>query len=102
MELIDELEPTQRGPYSGGIGGISFTGDMDMALALRTMVFPASRTDTIYSYKDVNHRREWVVHIQAGAGIVADSDPESEYQETMNKAAGLGRAIDLAEASFLQ
>ncbi len=64
MELIDELEPTQRGPYSGGIGGISFTGDMDMALALRTMVFPASRTDTIYSYKDVNHRREWVVHIQ--------------------------------------
>jgi anthranilate synthase component 1 len=102
MELIDELEPTQRGPYSGGIGGISFTGDMDMALALRTMVFPASRTDTIYSYKDVNHRREWVVHIQAGAGIVADSDPESEYQETMNKAAGLGCAIDLAEASFLQ
>jgi anthranilate synthase component 1 len=102
MELIDELEPTRRGPYSGGIGYVAFTGEMDVALALRTMVFPTfARYDTIYSYDDVEHRREWVVHLQAGAGLVADSDPEAEYQETVNKAAGLARAIDLAEAAFL-
>ncbi|XP_073390891.1 anthranilate synthase alpha subunit 1, chloroplastic isoform X2 [Physcomitrium patens] len=100
MELIDELEPTRRGPYSGGIGGVSFTGQMDIALALRTMVFPTQRNDAMYSYKDANSRREWVVHLQAGAGIVADSDAESEYLETINKAAGLARAIDLAEAAF--
>lgn len=64
MELIDDLEPTRRGPYGGGIGGVSFNGDMDIALALRTMVFPTSRNDTMYSYKDSNSRREWVVHLQ--------------------------------------
>ena len=64
MELIDELEPTRRGPYSGGIGGVSFTGQMDIALALRTMVFPTQRNDTMYSYKHANSRREWVVHLQ--------------------------------------
>ncbi|XP_044481852.1 anthranilate synthase alpha subunit 2, chloroplastic [Mangifera indica] len=102
MELIDELEVTRRGPYSGGFGGISFTGDMDIALALRTMVFPTStRYDTMYSYKDVNKRREWVAHLQAGAGIVADSDPTDEQRECENKAAGLARAIDLAESSFV-
>lgn len=102
MELIDELERTRRGPYSGGIGGISFTGDMDIALALRTMVFPTNaRNDTMYCYKDRNIRREWIVHLQAGAGIVADSNPEDEHMECMNKAAGLGRAIDLAESTFL-
>ncbi|XP_031271169.1 anthranilate synthase alpha subunit 2, chloroplastic isoform X1 [Pistacia vera] len=102
MELIDELEVTRRGPYSGGFGGISFTGDMDIALALRTMVFPTgTRYDTMYSYKDVNKRREWVAHLQAGAGIVADSDPTDEQRECENKAAGLARAIDLAESSFV-
>lgn len=102
MELIDELEKTRRGPYSGGIGGISFTGDMDIALALRTMVFPTSaRYDTMYTYGELRNRREWVVHLQAGAGIVADSNPEDEYNECVNKAAGLGRAIDLAESAFL-
>lgn len=71
MELIDKLEVTRRGPYSGGFGGISFTGDMDIALALRTIVFPtASRFDTMYSYRDSNKRRDWVAHLQAGAGIV--------------------------------
>eukprot|EP00249_Psilotum_nudum_P010198 c22396_g1_i1 orf=205-2118(+) len=101
MELIDELEPTRRGPYSGGIGGISFTGDMDIALALRTMVFPTcARYDTMYSYGKNSHRHEWVVHLQAGAGIVADSNPDDEYRECINKAAGLGRAIDLAESAF--
>lgn len=103
MELIDQLEVNRRGPYSGGFGGISFTGDMDIALALRTMVFPtATRYDTMYSYKDVHRRREWVAHLQAGAGIVADSDPGDEQRECENKAAGLARAIDLAESSFLE
>ncbi|KAL4304136.1 hypothetical protein GQ457_10G008610 [Hibiscus cannabinus] len=102
MELIDQLEVTRRGPYSGGFGGISFSGDMDIALALRTIVFPtATRYDTMYSYKDVNKRREWVAHVQAGAGIVADSVPADEQRECENKAAALARAIDLAESSFV-
>ncbi|XP_015578783.1 anthranilate synthase alpha subunit 2, chloroplastic isoform X2 [Ricinus communis] len=103
MELIDELEVTRRGPYSGGFGGISFSGDMDIALALRTIVFPTStRYDTMYSYNNLNKRREWVAHLQAGAGIVADSDPADEQRECENKAAGLARAIDLAEESFVK
>ncbi|KAK7343308.1 hypothetical protein VNO77_11956 [Canavalia gladiata] len=102
MELIDELEVARRGPYSGGFGGISFTGNMDIALALRTIVFPTNaRYDTMYSYKDMNKRREWVAHLQAGAGIVADSDPADEQRECENKAAALARAIDLAESSFV-
>ncbi|KAG8371483.1 hypothetical protein BUALT_Bualt13G0092400 [Buddleja alternifolia] len=80
MELIDELEMTRRGPYSGGFGGISFSGDMDIALALRTIVFPTG---------------------MPGAGIVADSDPADEQRECENKAAALARAIDLAESSFV-
>ncbi|XP_022752654.1 anthranilate synthase alpha subunit 2, chloroplastic-like isoform X2 [Durio zibethinus] len=103
MELIDQLEVTRRGPYSGGFGGISFSGDMDIALALRTIVFPtATRYDTMYSYNDVNKRREWVAHLQAGAGIVADSVPADEQRECDNKAAALARAIDLAESSFVE
>ncbi|VVB05821.1 unnamed protein product [Arabis nemorensis] len=80
MELIDELDVTRRGPYSGGFGSISFTGDMDIALALRTNVFPTQAPR---------------------AGIVADSDPEDELRECQNKAAGLARAIDLAESAFV-
>ncbi|KAL6340892.1 hypothetical protein AAG906_032003 [Vitis piasezkii] len=103
MELIDQLEVTRRGPYSGGFGGISFSGDMDIALALRTIVFPSgSRFDTMFSYKDMNKRREWVAHLQAGAGIVADSVPADEQRECENKAAALARAIDLAESSFIE
>lgn len=102
MELIDQLEVTRRGPYSGGFGGVSFTGDMDIALALRTIVFPTgTRFDTMYSYKDAGQRREWVAYLQAGAGIVADSDPDDEHRECQNKAAGLARAIDLAESAFV-
>ena len=90
MQIIDELEPTRRGPYGGGIGFVGLDGDMDLALALRTMVIPTgARADG-----------RWIVHLQAGAGIVADSDPTSEYEETLNKAAALGRAIDLAERAF--
>ncbi|MHC4414468.1 MAG: anthranilate synthase component I [Planctomycetota bacterium] len=89
MQIIDALEPTRRGPYAGGIGVVGFTGDMDIALALRTLVVPTAsrRGDT------------WTVHLQAGAGIVADSVPGREYEETVNKSAALGRAIDLAEGT---
>jgi anthranilate synthase component 1 len=79
-------------------------GEMDMALALRTMVVPTAHDDNIYKLSnDANSkraRREWTIHVQSGAGIVADSNPESEYQETVNKAAALARAIDLAEEAF--
>lgn len=103
MELIDELEVKRRGPYSGGFGGISFNGDMDIALSLRTMVFPTNaHYDTLYSYKHPQRRREWIAHIQAGAGVVADSNPDDEQRECENKAAALARAIDLAESSFLE
>ena len=90
IEIIDELEPTRRGPYSGGIGAIGYTGDMDIALALRTMVIPVNDGGSA----------PWTVHLQAGAGVVLDSDPTSEWQETLNKASALGRAIDLAESAF--
>nr|GMC94257.1 anthranilate synthase alpha subunit 1, chloroplastic-like [Ipomoea batatas] len=101
MELIDQLEPTRRGPYSGGFGVISFLGDMDIALALRTIVFLSN--NTTYSYDHTKKRRgEWIAHLQSGAGIVADSDPESEQVECENKVAGLVRAIDLAESAFIK
>ncbi|KAK9282603.1 hypothetical protein L1049_010820 [Liquidambar formosana] len=102
MELIDQLEVTRRGPYSGGFGSVSFSGDMDIALALRTIVFPTgARYDTMYSYKNAVKRQEWVAYLQAGAGIVADSDPDDEHRECENKAACLARAIDLAESAFV-
>ncbi|KAH0463993.1 hypothetical protein IEQ34_006779 [Dendrobium chrysotoxum] len=102
MELIDELEVTRRGPYSGGFGGISLSGEMDIALALRTIVFPTcDRYNSMYSYKHMDRRQEWVAHLQAGAGIVADSVPDDEQRECENKAAGLARAIDLAESAFV-
>nr|BAF30813.1 anthranilate synthase alpha 2 subunit [Avena sativa] len=102
MELIDQLEVTRRGPYSGGLGGISFNGDMMIALALRTIVFSTAPShNTMFSYKNSDRRREWVAHLQAGAGIVADSIPEDEQKECENKAAALARAIDLAESAFV-
>jgi anthranilate synthase component 1 len=91
MQIIDELEPVRRGPYGGGMGYVGLDGDMDIALALRTMVVPtAMRTPA----------GEWTYHIQAAGGIVADSQAEAEYQETVNKAAALGRAIEVAEKAF--
>ncbi len=92
MQIIDELEPTRRGPYAGGIGAVGFGGDMDIALALRTMVIPTT--------EQAKTGGEWTVHLQAGAGVVADSVPAAEFDETVNKAAALGRAIDLAESAF--
>ena len=97
MQIIDELEPTRRGPYAGGIGAVGFNGDMDIALALRTMVIPTGEASRPTGTKG---RKEWTVHLQAGAGIVADSVPQREFDETVHKAAGLGRAIDLAESAF--
>jgi len=66
MQIIDELEVHRRGPYGGGIGHVSFTGSMDMALGLRTMVIPSAANDTMYSYNGADSRREWAVHIQVG------------------------------------
>lgn len=79
MEIIEELEPTRRGPYAGAFGYVSVGGAMDMALTLRTAVITKGR-----------------IHLQAGGGVVADSDPETEYQESMNKLAALVRAVELA------
>ena len=90
MQIIDELEPVRRGPYGGGFGYISLDGDMDIALALRTMVVPTAARDA----------SGWMYHLQASGGIVADSTHEAEYQETVNKAAALARAIDVAERAF--
>lgn len=89
IQIIDELEPVRRGPYAGGIGAVGWNGDMDIALALRTMVVPTER-----------RAGRWSVSLQAGAGVVLDSDPKAEYEETLAKAAALGRAIDLAESAF--
>lgn len=97
IQIIDELEPVRRGPYAGGIGCVGWNGDMDMALALRTMVIP-----TTLEAGGLALRTEppWTVWLQAGAGIVLDSEARREYEETLRKAAALGRAIDLAESAF--
>jgi anthranilate synthase component 1 len=83
MEIIEELEPARRGPYAGAVGYVSFTGNLDTCITIRTILFSRG-----------------VATIQAGAGIVADSDPEREHQETMNKARGMLRAIELAEGGL--
>ncbi len=80
MEIISELEPQRRGPYAGAMGYLSFNGNLDTCIIIRTIMIQGKK-----------------VSIQAGAGIVADSDPEMEYQETMNKAGAMLKAIDLAE-----
>ena len=80
MEIIDELEPVKRGIYAGAVGYLGFHGDMDLAIAIRTAVV-----------------KDGKLHVQAGAGIVADSDPSSEWQETQNKARAVLRAAELAE-----
>lgn len=84
MEIIDELEPTRRGIYAGSVGYIDFSGNMDMCIAIRTMVVQGN-----------------YVFIQAGAGIVADSIPELEYEETKNKAQALRQALLIAARGLL-
>ncbi|HEY2251349.1 MAG TPA: anthranilate synthase component I, partial [Planctomycetaceae bacterium] len=80
MQIIDELEPQRRGPYGGAVGCIDFTGNMDTCIALRTLVMHGQ-----------------TAYVQAGAGLVADSVPATEYQETLSKAKGLLKAIEVAE-----
>jgi anthranilate synthase component 1 len=79
MEIIDELETRRRGPYGGCVGYVDYSGNMDMAIAIRTMLI---QDDAIF--------------VQSGGGIVADSDPETEYQETVHKGRALIQAIDMA------
>ena len=83
MEIIDELEPVKRGVYAGAVGYLGFNGDMDLAIAIRTALI-----------------KDRVLHVQAGAGIVADSVPENEWIETCNKARALLRAAEIAAAGF--
>ena len=89
MEVIDELEVERRGPYAGAVGYFGFSGNMDFCITIRTFVL---HQDEAGGQRDL--------YIQAGAGIVADSDPEKEYEETLNKAKGLRRAVELAEQGF--
>jgi anthranilate synthase component 1 len=83
MQIIDELEPVRRGPYAGAIGYLSPGGDLDTCICIRTIVM-----------------KDGVAYAQAGAGIVADSDPAAEFVETENKAAALLRAVALAHEEF--
>ncbi|REE56404.1 aminodeoxychorismate synthase subunit I [Paenibacillus taihuensis] len=80
MEIIEELEPTRRGPYTGSLGWIDYNGDMEFNIIIRTMLV-----------------KDEVVHIQAGAGVVIDSEPEREYRESLNKAKALWKAIQYSE-----
>jgi anthranilate synthase component 1 len=80
MQIIDELEPTRRGPYAGAVGYFGFSGSMDTCITIRTLVI-----------------KDGIAYIQAGGGVVADSDPAAEYQETMNKAKAMMRAVEMAE-----
>lgn len=84
MEIIDELEPSRREVYGGAVGYFSFSGNMDLAIAIRTLQIEKGK-----------------LYLQAGAGIVADSDPEMEYQETLNKARGVKRAIEMANRGLV-
>jgi anthranilate synthase component 1 len=81
MEIIDEIEPHRRGPYAGAVGYIDYSGNMDTCIALRTIVFTKDK-----------------IYVQAGAGIVADSVPATEYQETMNKSGAMLKAISATVA----
>jgi anthranilate synthase component 1 len=83
MQIIDEFEPTKRGPYGGAVGYVDYSGNMDTCIALRTMVLAGGHID-----------------VQAGAGIVADSVPEREYEETLSKARALLLAVQIAERGF--
>ncbi|NJL31364.1 MAG: anthranilate synthase component I [Phycisphaerales bacterium] len=141
MQIIDEVEKTRRGPYGGAVGYVDFAGNMDMAIALRTMVVmpdesgqvdqpeaqarvagsgqvangsgqvakwssgQVSENKSNRATENTNPKSEirnpksssWIVHLQAGGGIVADSDPEAEHMETVNKAAALAKAVDVAQ-----
>lgn len=80
MQIIDELESIKRGPYAGSVGYFGFSGELDSCITIRTIVFSNNKA-----------------YVQAGAGIVADSVPSQEYQETINKAKAMLKAIELAQ-----
>ena len=80
MEIIDQLEPTKRGLYGGAVGYLSYAGDMDLAIAIRTAIV-----------------KDGTLYVQAAAGVVADSVPELEWNETEHKARALLRAAELVE-----
>jgi len=82
MEIIDQLEPTQRGPYGGAVGYISYSGNLDSCITIRTIVC-----------------HDGTASVQVGAGIVADSDPKTEWLETSSKARGLILALRMAAAT---
>ncbi len=100
MEIIDELEPTRRGPYAGAVGYVDFAGNMDTCIALRTMVITGAATPNSADRSSRRSGQPHQVYIQVGAGIVADSVPRLEYKETINKAKGMLKAIETAEAGF--
>ena len=83
MQIIEELEPVRRGPYAGAVGYFSFNGNLDCGITIRTVVIADN-----------------MAYVQAGAGIVADSVPENEYRETINKATALIRALELAQTGL--
>ena len=80
MEIIGELEPTKRGPYAGSVGYFSYSGNMDTCITIRTLII-----------------KDGAIYVQSGAGIVADSQPRGEYTETVNKARGMIKAVEMAE-----
>ena len=84
MEIIEELEPTRRGPYAGAVGYLSFSGNLDFCITIRSFTI---------------HQGQ--VYLQVGAGIVADSDPATEFEETVNKGMALMRALDRAEEGLM-
>ncbi|MEZ0266312.1 MAG: anthranilate synthase component I [Phycisphaerae bacterium] len=97
MQIIDELEPTRRGPYGGAVGYLDFAGNMDTCIALRTIVWigePASAGGSR------SEPRSATYDVQAGAGVVADSVPALEWEETMNKAKALLKAVEAAGKGF--
>ena len=85
MEIIEELEPSRRGPYGGAVGYFSFNGNMDMCITIRTIFI-----------------KDGMINIQAGGGVVADSIPEREFQETVNKAKAMMRAVEWPAAEDLR
>jgi anthranilate synthase component 1 len=83
MQIIDELEPTSRGIYAGAVGYLDFAGNLDFCIAIRTLVL-----------------EQGVARVQAGGGIVADSNPTAEYEESLHKARAMVRALELAAAGL--
>jgi anthranilate synthase component 1 len=81
MQIISQLEKDARGPYAGAVGYFSYDGSLDTCITIRTLLLQGS-----------------TLHLQAGAGIVADSNPEAEYQETLNKLRALAVAVEMSEA----